>query len=237
MDNTPAPIKIFDLNKLTLWTPSPVVPNRNAQMRWGIRDGNPRITVFTGEPQESNGNNNFPLTAAMDPITFYTFIDLFRTLLLAGKPDSMKLKCKGRRYENGQPTKDQVLRSTLYFGINDEGFAWISVRVEGKPEIVFKYTLSNWHEFFHRDGNQVSQQEMSIRLALSALKLAEKLFIPFIGEAVRNPVNYKERASQWDAAKGNNTPSPAKTAPSEPAKAESKEKDNDFSDLFEDIPL
>jgi hypothetical protein len=102
---------------------------------------------------------------------------------------------------------------------------------------VFKYTLSNWHEFFHRDGNQVSQQEMSIRLALSALKLAEKLFIPFIGEAARNPVNYKERASQWDAAKGNNNPSPAKTAPSNPANAESEKKDNDFSDLFEDIPL
>lgn len=229
--NAPAPIKIFDLNKLTLWTPSPVIPNRNAQLRWGIRDGNPRLTVFTGEPADPK-SNNFPMTAAMDAVTFYMFTEMFREILRKGKPDSQKLLCKGRRYDNGQPTQDKILRSVLYFGIDDNGMAWISVRVEGKPEIVFKYGISTWHCFVHKDGTEMSESEASIRSAMASLTLAEKLFMPFIEEAVRNPVNYKERSAQWDSSKGNKQGSHYE---SKPAPKENKEES--FDSLFEDIPL
>lgn len=234
MDNGPAPIKIYDLNKLALWTPSPVNQGKNARLTWGIRDGNPRITVFTGQMTENKMDGI--LTAAMDAVTFDMFVDFFTEILETPEKAKGKLECLGRRYVDNQPTQDRVLKSTLYFGKDEEGIAWISVHVEGRPEIVFKFGVSDWHKFYKGDGTLMNPSEVSCRAALAHIKLAQRLFAPFIEEAIRNPVNYKERTEEWKKA-GNGKPYNKPAPNPAPAPAEAKKETSTFDSMFEDIPL
>lgn len=179
------PIKILDFDKMQMWTPTPGAPGKRAKLGFGIRDGNPRITVFTNDPKDTASKGI--IYAAMNPETFFAFLQLFEKVVRSTEETKMKIDCFGLRYENDKPTKDRILLSELYFGRGVDGIVWISVVAENRPKIKFDFRISDFHGIFNGQGNQISEAEASQLEALAKIGLLRTVYANMIAKNIENP--------------------------------------------------
>lgn len=186
MSEVPAqPIRILDFEKMQMWTPTPGAPGKRAKLGFGIRDGNPRITVFTNDPKDTVSKGI--IYAAMNPETFFAFLQMFEKVARSSEETKMKIDCFGLRYENDKPTKDRILLSELYFGRTAEGIVWLSVVAENRPKIKFDFKISDFHGIFNGAGNQISEAEASQLEALAKIGLLRTVYGNMIAKNIENP--------------------------------------------------
>lgn len=152
------PVKIISFDKYTLYAPS-AAGVRKAKLVWGVRDGNPRIAVFTNDPADTTLNG--VISAPMDPVTFYTYIELLKKAAAATSEIKYKLDCfTTRRDEEGKPG-DKFLLSEVYVGKDSDGMVWVSVVAENRPKLKFVFSVSDWHKIYKADGTELSKGEYS----------------------------------------------------------------------------
>lgn len=192
MSDQPEKIKILDFDKLQMWTPTPGAPGKRAKLGFSIRDGNPRITVFTNDPKDTI--NKGIIYAAMNPETFFAFLALFEKVIKSQEEVKTKIDCFGTRWENDKPTKERILISELYFGRTAEGIVWISLVAENRPKIKFDFKISDFHGIFRGDGKQISEAESSQLEALAKLGLLRTIYSNMIAKAIENPAPKPDRA-------------------------------------------
>lgn len=162
-----------NFNKLSMFTPTPGVEGRRAQFTWSMRDGNPRIVVWTNHPEDNGGKGQ--IYAGFNAETFGMFIALFRKVIASPTPTKVKFDNYIAKYENDRATGDRTLGSELWFGKDESGFIWISLTAPERPKVVFKFGLSDWHNIFI-DGVQMSEAQASVLQAEVNLKTIEDVY-------------------------------------------------------------
>lgn len=172
MDQKP---KIKDLNRFSLFTSIPDVPNQRARLSWCSRANSPRISVFFFNPVS---NKNEVMSVFMAPEVFFVFLDQFEQLVKDNKPD---VKYKVENYlslkdSNGRSTSEKRLVNELFYGLDSEGQAWLSVVEGDKPRLKFTFVLWDYSKIFKPDGAPLSVSEGSRAYALSAIRALRQIY-------------------------------------------------------------
>lgn len=192
--------KLFNLDAFALYTP--VENNQRASLQWAIRDGYPRITVFTRIKSDNDGKGF--INAPFDIFTFIALLDKIEQTAKSPGPSKSMVTCKHwPRDETGKITGDLEVTSEVWFGKNDDGVVWISVTAPNKPKIVFEFLLSNYHEFKNSKGEPISKSEGSMLKTISMMRLLKHHYTQHSGEfrdtSVPRPQNtYKRNGADKD---------------------------------------
>lgn len=162
----------LDLNKFMMYSSAPGVTNK-AKLVWGIRNTDPRISVFVPKPE---GTKTEIISASLGVYAGMMLLEGLAAMVDAPPDTKAKVECRGSiRDENGKPTGETRAQSEVWYGKDKEGFCWISV-VEGeKSRIKFVWTLWDYHVFYHSNGEKYTGPEGSclmLKVAVEGLKHA-----------------------------------------------------------------
>ena len=173
--------KINEINKFTMFTPAPGVEGKNSRLAWCIRDGNPRVTVYTNIPSDASNMYGI-LSANMDPATFFMFLDLLEKTALG--PSNVKhcISCKTSTRQSDGTYGDIRVMSKLLFGKDENGVVWISVIAENRPKIKFEFKVSDYHEFLKEDGTTLSESESSPLHALAVCRTMKMIYANLLSD-------------------------------------------------------
>ena len=178
------PIRINEILRFSMFTDAPGVEGKRSRLAWSVRDGNPRVTVYTNIPTDTIQKG--VLSAPMNPETFFIFLDLFEKVALGDNGIKYKIDCyTSFRKEDGTYT-DKTLQSELWFGKDDQGVIWISVNAPSRPKIKFDFKVYDYHKIYKGDGTQISESEASALQALAVIKAMRNIYVPLVG-ALKQP--------------------------------------------------
>lgn len=151
----------YDLSKLVIWgDDSAEGDQKRPRLVFGFRDGNPRITVYTGVTGQ-NGIIAFP----SDYPTMVAVMNMLKDVIAGAPGTKFSIESLGAVYENNKPTKDKRVVATLYIGKSKDGIIYFSVMAESKPKLVFSIKPSPFHVFRDGDKNVIPDSVMSCKLA------------------------------------------------------------------------
>lgn len=180
----------YDLSRLVFWADTHEDEKR-ARLTFGFRDGNPRLTVNTGLAKGAEGMIVFPC----DPIHLTTamiFLEDIANNIFEG--ERILIDSLGpASYIDGKPSKEKVVKATLYAGKTKEGVIYLSVVADKKPKIVFPMKMSDWHVTRNGDKTPVSDAEVSKRIALATAYLVKSVIASAILEYSKNEYEEGDR--------------------------------------------
>lgn len=169
-----------ELDKFVMFAPAPGVDNRRSRLQWSSYRGNPRISVFTSVP---NDTNKGVISAPMNPETFFGLLHLLEKIATnpAGTIE-FTVDCDTlERTADGSQGR-RILLSTILVGRDDEGVVYIQVKADNRPEIRFYFKISDFHRFKKGDGTPFSDREASSLQALAAVQCLRMVFGQHVGE-------------------------------------------------------
>ncbi len=194
--------KYYDVSKLVIWgDDTGDENNRKAKLIFSFRDGNPRITVYTGVTGK-DGVISFP----SDHPTMVTIMNLLKDVANGQPGTKFAIDSLSFIYENDKPTVNKRIVSTLHIGKSKEGLVYFSVIMEAKPKLVFTLKTSPFHVFRDKDKNPLSEEMVSSKMALGLadliLNIVGNIIVNYTDEeydnSPRKPMEVKGRT-------GNNT--------------------------------
>lgn len=159
-ENPPRQVDIKNLSRMTLWANTPGVEGRRSRLAWSTIDWNPRITIFTNDPGDTE--NKGMIACGMDYRVFEGFVDEFRKVI--NRPESSKQVINNLN-------KERRIRNKLWFGKDEDGIVWICVEEEARPKIVFRFEMHDWHEFIDSTGKPMTPAFGSVRTANAYLNV------------------------------------------------------------------
>jgi|ERR1700752_2235561 len=173
-EQTDKPI-IFELDKYSLFTP--VEGNRRAVLSFSLRDGFPRVTVFTHIQSDNDGKGI--INIAFDLSHFLVFLSRLEKV---ARSDELNKKEKATvkyfpRDREGRITGNPEPASELWFGKNEHGIIWLSVVQPKRPKIVFDIVMSDFHEFHNSKGESFTKAEGSLAITLAMISVLRYHFI------------------------------------------------------------
>jgi len=150
------------------------------QLTWSVRNGYPRIVVFTDSSREKTEkfDYNTMVTASFDYVTIITAIDIFAALIESPNNTKRQIQCYNSKFENGQKTNDIILQSTVELGKDADGIMYIAVIAEGKRKIKFDIKPkdnSKWTKYLDGDGQPLDHSSVSKIYAKSYIEQARRL--------------------------------------------------------------
>jgi len=163
-----AAVKINELEKFAMFMNAPGAEGKRSKLSWYIREGSPRITVYTNIPSDTI--NRGAISAAMNPETALIFLDLFEKGILDNNAFKYKLECFTTPWSDTGERLDKKVTSELWFGKDNTGMVWISILSDNRPKIKFEFKISDWHRIFHADGTQFTEVEGSVLQAMAVIK-------------------------------------------------------------------
>lgn len=182
-------VQIQDLARYALYTDAPSSPGNRSSLIWGIRDGAPRISVFTRVVSETTKS---PISAPMLPEVFLAFLARLKVIALGPKGEKEKLACDTGKYENNKATGERVLLSEVLYGKDEKGVVWIIVAAVNRPKIRFDMKLSDFHRFYHGDGSQFTEEEGSVMTALAMIEGLQGAYKNLCGGLRNGPLDATE---------------------------------------------
>lgn len=205
-DNTVAR-KYLDFQKFSLFAAAPGTEGRRARLMWNLSNGNPRLVVFTGDPA-AKGQAGI-INAPMDPVTFYSFLDMFERTIRSKDEVKFKVDCftSIRDQETKKVTGKQLL-SEIWFGKDANGIVWISVVAEHKPKIRFDYEVYEYHNFYKADGTKMSATEGSVLSANATLTAIRGIYNNLMTTSIIALADEKEAMKGQPKGKGGGFGSP-----------------------------
>lgn len=172
-----------ELDKFGMYTDAPGAEGRRSRLVFSSFRGNPRITVFTGIPNDSGKG---VINAPMNPETFLIFLNMLESVAKDSKEAKNKIACdttvKTTDGETQQRNQQRMALSDVFFGKDAEGVMWVSVIAEGRPKIKFEFTVSDFHRIYKGDGTQISKGEASSLQALAMIDALRMIFITHASE-------------------------------------------------------
>lgn len=173
--------KYYDVARLVIWGDGDEDNNRKPRLVFGFRDGNPRITVYTGTPG-IEGMISFPSDAA----TMVTILNYIKDIAKSEPGTKMSFDSLTSVYENNKLTKEKKVLSTLYIGKSKEGLIYLSLISEGRPKLVFTIKSSPYHAFRDAEKNTISDAKisemMAIGIADAVLNIIAQAMIQYTNE-------------------------------------------------------
>jgi len=163
---------ILDSPKLRLVAQNPNVPNKYANLKFGIYNGMPRVVVSTNDPAEQqNPETRGQINAAMEPSTFWAMMEELKVAIESPTEYRFMVECKTR----GKNSPEPVHVSTVIAGKDAEGVVYMSVVDKRYPERVkikfpFGIVDPKYHSFVKANGDKFTKQELSVAYAKGFVK-------------------------------------------------------------------
>lgn len=178
----------YDINRLCIWADSEgAEPGaKRARMVFSLRDGNPRITVYTGE---TGGVISFPC----DPLFFGGFLETLKFIVEAPNGTRESIESLSVIYEDNKPTNQLRVVATLHVGKSKDGIIYLSVMTEGKPKLAFTLKTSPYHVFRGEDKNPLPADVLSKRLALGLINTLYPLLANYVQQYTNEEYTHGER--------------------------------------------
>jgi hypothetical protein len=181
----PRPIKILDFVRLQLFTPAPNMQNVRSKLSFGFRDGNPRITVFTNDPNDTIAKGI--IYAGLSPEMFEIFLMVFDSVIKAKEETKQAIDCYTTRYEDNKSTGERILNSQIWIGKDANQLIWMTLTAENRPRIRFTFQISEWHKVYRHDGSPISEAEGSALAAMAHLSLLRQVYGVLLSNYLLNP--------------------------------------------------
>ena len=196
-----------DIERIVIWGDESVdQQSRRPRLVFSFRDGNPRITVYTGQ-KSPNGVISFPC----DVPHMVTILNYIKDIASAEPSSKITVDSLTTKYVDNKPTNDTELVSTLHIGKSKEGIVYLSVIAENKPKMVFSIKPSKFHVFRDAEKNVIPDNVISCKMAT---KIAD-LLLGLIANVVLQYTNERYDSSGNGPlkiqSKQTNTPAPQST--------------------------
>lgn len=175
---TPRVKNALDNRKLNLSAPVPNVQGKYASLIWGLYSNNPRITVYTNDPNDNNAPGYGKISANLDLPVFYAFLHMLNMAIEAPGEYKNKVENKNYIFPGGKRSDTPVVVSELHVGKDKDGVLWISVTdamKKERPRIKFKFTPGDFHQFQHGDGRPYTEGEASVLFAKGYVNLLNSM--------------------------------------------------------------
>lgn len=162
----PHPPTALNNPKLNLATPCPGAQGKTSVLKWRLVQNNPRIEVWTNDPQDQDKQNG-KLGANLDMPNFRSLL-IFLRQAIAFRPTetethfSRAIDCVGYTFFGGQRSQEPKVLSTVKVGKDKEGVVWIGVFADNRPRIPFPFVPGNWHVYRKGDGSPLTKAETSM---------------------------------------------------------------------------
>ena len=166
----------LDNNKLKLSVPCPTAPGKFSSLVWGVYKNNPRITVYTGDPEDSGERNGYgAIKANLDGPQFAAFIEMCNSVIQGPAGEKRKIELLEFTFFGGKRSEMPVVVSEVWVGKDPDGAIWISVTAVNRPKIKFIFSSGQYCNLFHGDGTPLSKDETSKLFAAGYVKLISNL--------------------------------------------------------------
>ncbi len=172
-ENTPRKKTALEHDKLSLFARPGAPGQRAPKLTWSMINGNPRVMVYTNDP-EDQGNDYGRITAKLDTPVFFALLELLERAAKSPEETKTKLENKNHTYYEGKRSETASVVSELMFGKDQAGIVWLSVVMPNRPKIKFKFTFGDYHEFYHGDGTPFTESEASALSAVAYTNLLRK---------------------------------------------------------------
>ena len=183
--------KIISLDRYTLYSDSAAPNGRKARFVWSVREGAPRVTVFTNDPNDSDPKQM--ISAPLDPVTFMSIMDLINKVSVAKEETRFIVDCMIAVRDTEGKFIDKTVLGQLAVGRDGQGLVWISFIAEGRPKIKFFFTSNNMAIFKKADGTPMSEGEISALTAQATVRCLVPVMTSLFKEAA---VEYSNRPKQ-----------------------------------------
>lgn len=192
---TPKPRKknALDHKKLNLSAPCPTAQGKKSSLIWGVYSNNPRITVYTGDPEDNSERTGYgKIVANLDTPSFYAFIEMLEETAKSKVEFKQKIDNKGFTWIGGKRSELPVVLNSLVVGKDADGSVWISVIADDRPKIRFYILPGELVSLYHGDGTQFTKGEASSLYALGYCQILRNLVSivlvnEYIEEAPKKP--------------------------------------------------
>jgi len=182
-ENTKDKVKIVKFAPLTLGTTiqdEKSGENDRPTLRWSMRAGYPRATVFTSNNIMSTDGKmdyNKMIIAPFDIISLNLFLTLSTEVLDKKEKSSYReVNCLNTKFENGVRSNEKYVQATVRIGLDAEGVAYIMVKDNTKPKIKFDILPPEWLEFKDDNGDAITHPSKLSRVYAKAyIKMLENL--------------------------------------------------------------
>ena len=170
----------LDNRKLNLSAPTPGHQGKRASLIWGLYSNNPRLTVYTGDPNDQDASKGYgKITANLDAPVFFAFLQLLEMAVDPATPNDWKAKIENKNFifPGGKRSEAPVVVSELFVGKDKDGVVWISIvdRNKDRPRIKFVIGGNDFHRFLHSDGTPFTDAETSVLFAKGYIKLLQEM--------------------------------------------------------------
>jgi hypothetical protein len=151
----------YDISRFVLWgDENSNNENKRSRLVFSFRDGNPRITVYTG----GTGPNSV-ISFPSDYPTMVGIINILKDVIVSQPGTNFSIDSLTSVYENNKVTTEKKVVSTLYIGKSKEGLIYFSVISENKPKLVFTIKPSPYHIFKDSEKNVIPNEVISCKIA------------------------------------------------------------------------
>ena len=162
---------VLDNDKLRLRAPN--AKGKMAALNWGLYSNNPRLTVYTHDPDDTVDNG--VIRAALDAPTFFAFLELLSEAINSREAFRKKIDNLNYTFPGGRRSETPSVVSSLIVGREDDGTIYVSIAAPRRPVVKFPFTNPEFHNFFHGDGTQYSKADISNVYARSYLRMLSTL--------------------------------------------------------------
>jgi hypothetical protein len=151
----------YDISKLVIWGEADASStDSKPRLVFSFRDGNPRLTVYTGV-MGSAGVISFP----SDYPTMVSILNLLKDVVKAEPGAKYTIDSLTNVYVDNKPTSDKRVVGTLHIGKTKDGIIYFSVTAEDRPKIIFPIKKSPYHAYRDANKNDVPDSVISARMA------------------------------------------------------------------------
>lgn len=144
----------LDNRKLNMSAPCPTAQGKYSNLIWGLYANNPRLTVYTGDPEEQ-GNERLgygKISANLDTPTLFAFIELLKWTITAEGEVKNKIENKNYTWFDRKRSETPVMVSELWVGKKADGRVWISITAPNRPMIQFFFKSPEFHDWCDSTG-------------------------------------------------------------------------------------
>jgi hypothetical protein len=213
------PEKIYHVlqsNKIRLSAPCPTAKGKFSTLGWDIYMNNPRFVLDVKDPSLASPEYNFGrVQGAMEPATFYAFLEQLDTAIKSTEEWKTKLELFGNA--KGQPG-EVVALSDLWVGKDKEGCVYLSLisKKDGFPTIKFIFSAPDHRFTKHKDmtGMDLNKADTSVLYAKAYLRMLTVMMgavlvkdyvkpLPFVPGNKPNGNNYPPKATPKAAPENN----------------------------------
>ena len=167
----------LDNRKLNLSAPCPTAPGKTSSLIWGLYSNNPRITVYTGDPEDSGERNGYGrIQANLDGPVLFQFFELAKEIIAGPANKKAKVENLNFTFFGGKRSESPVVISELWVGKDNEGIVWLSVTADNRPKIKFPINNNTFHNLYHGDGTPVTKDESSVLWAKGYITLLSNVY-------------------------------------------------------------